>query len=84
MYSVAPRPSRIRAAAAKKRIWSIIGGISSESVKPIGLPVFSDSISTSRCAFASTTSAILSSACERSDGVVLRQLANASSAVLHA
>jgi len=29
MYSAAPRPSKRRAAPAKKRIWSIIGGISS-------------------------------------------------------
>ncbi len=34
-------PSSMRAAPAKNRIWSIIGGISSDAVSPSGLPVFS-------------------------------------------
>ena len=41
MYSPAERPSSIRAAPAKNRIWSTIGGISSDRVSAIGLPVFS-------------------------------------------
>ena len=41
MYSPADRPSSTRAAPAKNRIWSTIGGISSDSVSPSGLPVFS-------------------------------------------
>ena len=38
MYSVAARPSSRRAAPAKKRIWSTIGGISSDIVSANGLP----------------------------------------------
>ena len=40
MYSPADRPSSIRAAPAKNRIWSTIGGISSAMVRATGLPVF--------------------------------------------
>ena len=40
MYSPAARPSSMRAAPAKNRIWSTIGGISSLAVSPSGLPVF--------------------------------------------
>ena len=40
MYSPAERPSSMRAAPAKNRIWSTIGGISSDKVRAIGLPVF--------------------------------------------
>ena len=50
MYSPAERPSSIRAAPAKKRIWSTIGGISSVRVSPIGLPVFSHSAAISSSA----------------------------------
>ena len=50
MYSPAERPSSIRAAPAKKRIWSTIGGISSDRVSPSGLPVFSDSAAISSSA----------------------------------
>ena len=71
MYSPAARPSRTRAAPAKNRIWSTIGGISSAAVTAIGLPVFSLSRAISSSAFASTTSAIRSRAACRSDGVVL-------------
>ena len=46
MYSPLARPSSTRAAPAKNRIWSTIGGISSDIVRPIGLPVFSDSMAT--------------------------------------
>ena len=68
MYSAVARPSSIRAAPAKKRIWSHIGGISSASVSPFGLPVFSASISTRRSAFSSIASAIFSMAVMRSLG----------------
>ena len=43
MYSPADRPSRTRAAPAKKRIWSTLGGSSSLAVSPSGLPVSCDS-----------------------------------------
>ena len=58
MYSPAARPSSTRAAPAKKRIWSTIGGISSLAVSARGLPVFSASSSTSSSACASIASAI--------------------------
>ena len=77
MYSPAAVPSRMRAAPAKKRIWSHIGGISSSSVSCFGLPVFCDSTSTSSSARSSNASAIRSSARWRSLGVVSRQLSNA-------
>ena len=73
MYSPVARPSSERAAPAKKRIWSTIGGISSLMVRPLGLPVFSASISTSRSALLSMASAILSRHVIRSLGVVSRQ-----------
>ena len=60
MYSAEARPSRTRAAPAKKRIWSIAGGSSSEAVRPRGLPVFRDSTATSSPARASKASAIFS------------------------
>ena len=44
MYSALARPSSMRAAPAKKRIWSTPGGISSLIVSASGLPVFSDSM----------------------------------------
>ena len=65
---------------AKKRIWSTIGGISSERVRPIGLPVFSTSSAISSSARASTASAMRNSASDRSDGVASRQPRNASAA----
>ena len=77
MYSPAERPSSTRAAPAKKRIWSIIGGISSAIVTAIGLPVFCDSSATSSSACASSASAISSSASWRSDGVVSRHVSKA-------
>ena len=73
MYSPADRPSRLRAAPAKNRSWSTIGGISSLAVSASGLPVFSLSRAMSSSAFASIASAIFSSASERSDGVLSRQ-----------
>ena len=41
MYSAGGPPSSTRAAPAKNRIWSTIGGISSLAVSAYGLPVFS-------------------------------------------
>ena len=80
MYSPAERPSSIRAAPAKKRIWSTIGGISSVRVRPRGLPVFSDSAAISSSARSSKASAIFSSAFCRSAGVVSRQAGKAAAA----
>ena len=70
MYSAAARPWRLRAAPAKKRIWSTMGGISSSMVSWKGLPVFSDSARTRSSARASRASAIRMSARLRSEGVV--------------
>ncbi len=77
MYSAADLPSSMRAAPAKKRIWSHIGGTSSSIVSSRGLPVFCDSIATSSSARSSIASAIRSSARWRSDGVVSRHSSNA-------
>ena len=84
MYSAAPRPSSTRAAPAKKRIWSIIGGISSAIVTEMILPVFSASMATSSSAWASRTSAMRWSMRLRSDGVVRRHVVNAPAAAAHA
>ena len=70
MYSPAALPSSTRAAPAKNRSWSTIGGISSLAVSALILPVFSDSSAISSSACASIASAIFSSACWRSLGVV--------------
>ena len=78
MYSAAARPSRLRAAPAKKRIWSTIGGISSSMVSWKGLPVFSHSARTRSSARASRASAMRMRARLRSDGVVRRQDVKAS------
>ena len=80
MYSPALLPSRWRAAVAKKRIWSTIGGISSDRVRAIGLPVFSTSRAISSSPRASTASAMRNSASERSAGVASRQPSNAAAA----
>ena len=80
MYSPADRPSSTRAAPAKKRIWSTIGGISSDMVSASGLPVFSLSAATSSSARASIASAIRSSAFCRSLGVLSRQPSKAAAA----
>ena len=80
MYSPADLPSSIRAAPAKNRIWSTIGGISSEAVSPSGLPVFCDSALTNTSALASSASAIRSRARLRSAGVESRQPGKASAA----
>src|SRR6185369_8533262 len=68
MYSPAERPSRIRAAPAKKRRLSEHTGISSFAYAS-GLPTFRDSIAASSSAFASMTSARFSSSSARSAGV---------------
>ena len=73
MYSPADLPSSIRAAPAKNRIWSTIGGISSDIVSARGLPVLRHSTSTSSSARASSASASRSRASWRSDGVASRQ-----------
>ncbi len=80
MYSPADLPSSTRAAPAKNRIWSTIGGISSDIVRPRGLPVFSDSASTISCARSSIASAMRSSARWRSLGVLSRQPSKAAAA----
>ena len=80
MYSAAARPSRWRAAPAKKRIWSTIGGISSSMVSWNGLPVFSHSARTRSSARASRASAMRMSARLRSEGVVRCQEVKASAA----
>ena len=69
MYSPADLPSRCRAAPAKKRIWSTIGGISSDNVTATGLPVLALSTATSSSARASMASAMRKRARLRSDGV---------------
>src|SRR5262245_23555711 len=84
MYSPVARPSRTRAAPAKNRIWSTMGGISSDRVKETGFPVFSLSMATSSSAFSSMTSASLRRALCRSDGVDQRHVWNASPAALQA
>ena len=84
MYSPADRPSSTRAAPAKKRKWSELGGSSSEAVRPIGLPVSRDSTRVISSARASIASAILSSASERSCGVVCPQASKARSAAAYA
>ena len=76
-YSPAARPSSTRAAPAKNRIWSTIGGISSLAVSACGLPVFSASSRTKSSARFSIASANFSSACCRSLGVVWPQVSKA-------
>jgi hypothetical protein len=81
MYSPADRPSSTRAAPAKNRIWSSIGGISSDRVSGTSLPVLRLSASTSSSARASIAPAMRSSACWRWAGVVDRQPSNALAAL---
>jgi hypothetical protein len=84
MYSPAARPSSTRAAPAKNRIWSTIGGISSDAVTAYGLPVFSPSSRTKSSARASTASANRSRARCRSPGVESRQVSKARAAASYA
>src|SRR5690606_12905777 len=72
MYSPAEVPARMRAAPAKKRKWSALGGSSSERVAAIGLPVSLTSIATISSACASIASAMRSRASWRSAGGVSR------------
>jgi len=74
MYSAAARPSSTRAAPAKNRSWSTIGGISSDAVRLSGFPVWLASRATMSSALASIASASFSSAACRSPGVVRPQL----------
>ena len=83
MYSPALLPSRWRAAPAKNRIWSTIGGISSLRVSSIGLPQFSASSAISSSACASTASAMRINASDRSDGVVSPHSSKAAFGRLH-
>src|SRR5438309_5565740 len=73
MYSPVARPSSSRAAPAKKRKQSTIGGISSDLVGASGLPTFSDSIRASSSPSASMAWASLSNRSPRSRGVVSDQ-----------
>ena len=82
MYSPALRPPATRAAPAKNRRLSTIGGISSAIVTSAGLPAFSDSIFTNSSALDSIASASLSRASWRSFGVESNQVS--SNAVLAA
>ena len=70
-HVLAPRrgPSSMRAAPAKKRIWSTAGGISSAAISALGLPVLRHSASMKRSASFSSASAMRNSARLRSDGV---------------
>ena len=70
MYSPAARPSRQRAAPAKKRRLSTITGTSSFLTASIGLPALSASARAISSLWCSIASAIASSACERCAGVV--------------
>ena len=79
-YSPADRPSRIRAAPAKNRSWSTLGGTSSVAATASGLPVLRHSASVSSPARRSTASANRSSARERSAGVLPLQVSNAAAA----
>src|ERR1051325_1755985 len=73
MYSPAGRPSSVRAAPAKNRKQSTVGGISSDFIAPSGLPTFSDSICASSSPAASMASASLSIISLRIRGVVSDQ-----------
>ena len=79
-YSPADRPSSTRAAPAKKRSWSTLGGTSSVLAMASGLPVLRHSAAVSSPARRSTASANLSRASERSAGVLSRQVPNAACA----
>ena len=70
MYSPAERPSSTRLAPAKNRKWSEAYGISSDIVRPIGLPVSLHSTALISSTRSSTFSAILSIAEARSFGVI--------------
>src|SRR5262245_725605 len=77
MYSPAARPSIVRAAPAKKRSWSIMGGISSSNVTWRGLPASLVSQSVISSARSWNASASFRSSSWRWDGVVYCQVSNA-------
>ena len=77
MYSPAARPSIVRAAPAKKRSWSTIGGISSSNIACRGLPASLVSQSVISSARSWNASASFSSSCWRSLGVVYCQVSKA-------
>ena len=83
-YSPTDRPSSSRAAPAKNRTWSSVGGISSVSTTRRGFPVSRTSRAPSSSACAASRSAAVSSASIRSRGVVRRQPRNASAATAQA
>ena len=84
MYSPADLPSSTRAAPAKNRSWSSIGGTSSLAVRACGLPVFSASSRMKSSARASMASANLRRAACRSLGVVSPHVSNAADAAAYA
>ncbi len=84
MYSPADLPSSRRAAPAKNRKWSELGGSSSDAVSPSGLPVSLLSTRTISSARASMASAMWSRARARSWGVALPQPSKAASAAAYA
>ena len=77
MYSPAARPSTVRAAPAKKRSWSTIGGISSSNVTWRGLPASLVSQSVISSARSWNASASLRRSSWRWDGVVYCHVSNA-------
>src|SRR5579862_9640740 len=77
MYSPAARPSKQRAAPAKKRRLSAITGSSSPVTASIGLPAFRASRRAISGACSSMRSASASSACARWAGVVVDHFPNA-------
>src|SRR3954462_8444914 len=84
MYSPAALPSRLRAAPAKKRRLSTIAPISSSLTACSGLPALRASSSAISSPCSSSASASLSSASERSPGVVFAQPSKAFRAALTA
>src|SRR4051812_16175766 len=77
MYSPAARPSIVRAAPAKKRSWSTIGGISSSNIAWRGLPASLVSQSVISSARSWKASASFRSNSWRWAGVVYCQVSNA-------
>src|SRR5437879_13747848 len=73
MYSPVARPSSTRAAPAKNRMQSTMGGISSDLVAASGLPTFSDSIRANSSPLAAIASASFSIRSLRSRGVLSDQ-----------
>ena len=72
-YSPDALPSRLRAAAAKKRMLSIVSGTSNALENFSGLPVLRDSVRANSSARSSSRSAMRSSTAARSPGVMRDQ-----------